>query len=530
MYHWLQTHIPPWAILALVIHLVVLGTVAYLILLERKIASWVQDRIGPNRVGLGGLVPLLLLPLAPFVNVERFENWLRSKKMMGLGQPLADGLKFILKEDYRPKGADKYIFTLAPAIMIIVVIISIAVVPWGGIKETALSVDVTEHVSAADAAEYNAMVAAGNVAPGSEQRLKELTGRLGHGLRAEVVGRDLVQVSPGALSIETREDGTQRVKATGVYQYHFQIAKLDIGALFVIAILSLAVYGVVLGGWASNNKYSFLGGLRATAQMVSYEIPLGVSLLCVVIMFGSLELNEIVDRQTGYWAGFIPRWNVFCQPLAFLLFLICIHAEANRAPFDLAEAEQELVGGYHTEYSSMRFALFFLAEYAGMITTSAVCVAAFFGGWHLPGLAGPDPNNPGVTGSLLVCLLRTGVFFAKTLIVIAVFMWVRWSLPRFRFDQLMMLAWRALIPMSLGLLVMTALAVYFYGGNRGDLLNVHGRLAIALLVGNAVVLAASMLLSTLLPPAPETNRKIKVAGSRFEHTPLPAGTRRPVGA
>src|SRR5687767_8381977 len=171
-YHWLQTHIPPWAVLALVIHLVVLGTVAYLILLERKIASWVQDRIGPNRVGLGGLVPLLLLPLAPFVNLERFENWLRGKRMMGLGQPLADGLKFILKEDYRPKGADKYLFTLAPAIMIVVVIISVAVVPWGGIKETVLSVDVTEHVSAAEAAEYNAMVSAGNVPPGSEQRLK----------------------------------------------------------------------------------------------------------------------------------------------------------------------------------------------------------------------------------------------------------------------------------------------------------------------------------------------------------------------
>ena len=155
--------------------------------------------------------------------------------------------------------------------------------------------------------------------------------------------------------------------------------------LFILAALSLAVYGVVIGGWASNNKYSFLGGLRATANMISYEIPLGLAVLCIVVMYGTLDLGTIVDKQAHYWLGFIPAWNVFTQPLAFLMFLICIHAEANRAPFDLAEAEQELVGGYHTEYSSMRFALFFLAEYAGMVTTSAVCVALFFGGWHFPG-------------------------------------------------------------------------------------------------------------------------------------------------
>jgi len=140
----------------------------------------------------------------------------------------------------------------------------------------------------------------------------------------------------------------------------------------------------VIGGWASNNKYSFLGGLRATANMISYEIPLGLAVLCIVVMFATLNMEDIVEQQARYWGGWIPAWNVFSQPLTFVMFLICIHAEANRAPFDMAEAEQELVGGYHTEYSSMRFALFFLAEYAGMITTSAVCVALFFGGWHIP--------------------------------------------------------------------------------------------------------------------------------------------------
>src|SRR5207237_1601843 len=192
------------------------------------------------------------------------------------------------------------------------------------------------------------------------------------------------------LAEQINPDQEQRTLATITYEYPVQVAKLDIGALFIIAILSLAVYGVVIGGWASNNKYSFLGGLRATAQMISYEIPLGLSLLTIVVMFGTLQLDEIVNKQAHYWGihgiPLLPAWNVFAQPMAFLMFLICIHAEANRAPFDLAEAEQELVGGYHTEYSAMRFALFFLAEYAGMITTSAVCVALFFGGWHFPGV------------------------------------------------------------------------------------------------------------------------------------------------
>jgi NADH-quinone oxidoreductase subunit H len=218
--------------------------------------------------------------------------------------------------------------------------------------------------------------------------------------------------------------------------------------------------------------------------------------------------------------GIIPAWNVFSQPLAFVMFLICIHAEANRAPFDTAEAEQELVGGYHTEYSAMRFALFFLGEYAGMITTSAICVALFFGGWDFPFLRGTNLDHPAITTSIVVSVARAVVFFVKTLIIIFVFMWVRWSLPRFRFDQLMMLAWRALIPISLALLMMTAIIVFCYHGASYD--RVGGSMALMLLGANVVAGALIAIVSTLIPPAPLTNRRVTVAGSRYAKTPLPS--------
>lgn len=434
--NWISANIPAWVWIALVVHGATLGTVAYLILLERKVASWVQDRIGPNRVG-------------PF----------------GLLQPLADGLKFVVKEDYRPQHVDKILFTIAPCIMIFVVIISIAVIPWGGIKQT--------------------VVPTGTVIAG-----------------ATVVAQ---------------------TDTTTTYQWPFQIARLNVGVLYVIGILSLAVYGVVIGGWASNNKYSFLGGLRATANMISYEIPLGLSVLCIVLMYGSLDMAELVNKQAHYWIGFIPAWNVFTQPLAFLLFLVCIHAEANRAPFDLAEAEQELVGGYHTEYSAMRFALFFLAEYLGMITTSGVCVALFFGGWHFPGLSGDvDPHNPAITSSLVICIIRALVFFAKTLLVVFVFMWTRWSLPRFRFDQLMDIAWRALIPMSLGLTMMTAILVWATGGQTVD--GARAKHALLFFLMNVLVLGVTVIASRLLPAPPPTNRRLRIAGSRFHPLPAPAAS------
>lgn len=456
MMDWIAQNIPAWVFIAFIVHGVVLGSVAYMILLERKVASWTQDRLGPNRVG-------------PF----------------GLLQPLADGLKFILKEDYMPKGVDKVLFSLAPALMIAVVIVSIAVIPWGGTLQKQMTVnvpagaDVTSTISAA--------------VPWWVTDYSSTTG-----------------ATPGQYDV--------------TYRFAFQIANLDIGVLFIIAVLSLAVYGVVLGGWASNNKYSFLGGLRATANMISYEIPMGLSILTIVMMFGSLDLGVIVQNQSHYWLGFIPAWNVFTQPVAFLMFLVCIHAEANRAPFDLAEAEQELVGGYHTEYSSMRFALFFLGEYAGMITTSAVMVALFFGGWHFPGLTdGTDASNPAITSSLWLCIIRAVVFFGKSAVIMFVFMWVRWSLPRFRFDQVMMLAWRSMIPISLLMMLVTAVVLYFFGQGRTSMM-IDGKLAMILLVANIISVIVVLGVSRLLPPPPATNRKIALPNSRYRSTPLPAGS------
>jgi NADH-quinone oxidoreductase subunit H len=475
---WIRLNIPAWFYITVVVHLVVLGAVAYLILLERKVASWAQDRIGPNRTGFGFGLPFM----------PKFLNHVN-----GLGQPLADGLKFIFKEDYAPGGVDVVLFTLAPMIMIIVIIVSIAAIPWGGTLTT--SRDVTIDTAASWTTEVPVGATATNHYLLSRDRANHTT--------------------------------TYRIH----YEYPFQIANLNIGVLFILATLSLAVYGVVIGGWASNNKYSFLGGLRATVNMISYEIPMGLAVLCLVLMFGTLDLGKIVELQCHYWAGWIPAWNCFSQPLPFLMFLICIHAEANRAPFDLAEAEQELVGGYHTEYSSMRFALFFLAEYAGMITTSAICVALFFGGWHIPWVdklipwfEPADAVHPGTTGSVLLCVVRSLVFFVKTGFIIFVFMWVRWSLPRFRFDQLMMLAWRALIPIGLALLLMTAVIVYWFNGEsylqESGRFGVNGEMAVWLLFANLVTLAVIAVISTLIPAAPLTNRRVIVQNSRY-NKPLP---------
>jgi NADH-quinone oxidoreductase subunit H len=479
MVDWFTSIIPPWFMIGVVAFGVSLGSVAYLILLERKTASWVQDRIGPNRVGLGfGIIP-----------------WLKDKAMFGLGQPMADGLKFFFKEDYKPKNVDKILFTIAPGLMMIVMIVSAAAIPWGGWRQTSRSYHLTSN-------EVDRMATA---------------------------KADAMKDIPGNATIVDYKFPDENT-AVVIYRYPFQAASLNIGVLFILATLSLAVYGIVIGGWASNNKYSFLGGLRATASMISYEIPLGLSVLCIVAMFGTLDLGKIVAMQDHYWLGFIPAWNVFTQPLAFVLFLICIHAEANRAPFDLAEAEQELVGGYHTEYSSMRFALFFLSEYAGMITTSAICVALFFGGWHLPyidwlfpSLSGgnADRGDPSVTCYWLANIVRFIVFFTKTMMIIFVFMWVRWSLPRFRFDQLMMIAWRALIPMSLGLMMTTFIVCYKVGFPKDNQF-VSFELAFWLLVANIGVTLAAMLISRIIPAAPLTNRRLKVTDSRYANTPHPA--------
>jgi NADH-quinone oxidoreductase subunit H len=348
-----------WLITVILIGVVlgaILTTCAYLILLERKIAGYVQDRLGPNRVG-------------PF----------------GLLQPMADGLKFLLKEDVIPSHVDKVFFLLAPAIALTTALFAFAVVPFG---PTQVPPDrpwpqTTEEARLADKAD-----------PGFADRLKQY------------------------------QESTQFVIAPHV----------DIGILFVFAVSSLAVYGIILGGWSSNSKYSLLGALRSSAQIISYEIPMGLSVLGVVILTGSLNLERIIEHQI---AG---GWNILFQPLAFLMFLISIFAECNRLPFDLPEAEQELVGGYHTEYSAMKFALFFLGEYAHMITTSFLAMILFFGGWHLPGV-----TAAGSGGAVLKLL----VFAGKMALLIVFYMFIRWTILRFRFDQLMGMAWKVLIPLSL---------------------------------------------------------------------------------
>ena len=397
------------AVLILVVLHVNLLIVPYVILLERKVAGWTQDRIGPNRVGLTfGLLP---------------NDW----HMFGLGQPLADGLKFLVKEDFNPRAVDKVLFFAAPALAVIPAMIGWAVIPWGGVWHSEWL-------------------------------------------------------------------GTIKVTALDA----------NIGVIYILAIGSLAVYGVVLGAWASNNKYSFFGGLRATAQMLSYEIPMGLIVLCVLLMVGSAHAAEIVNHQVGYWFGVIPQWLIFQQPLAAVLFFVCLLAEANRAPFDLAEAEQELVGGYHTEYSSMKFALFFLGEYMHMITGAAFMAALFLGGWHVPWLdyafynGSVQPIEAGFWGMLL----KFSVFFGKIIFLMFVMIWIRWTIPRFRFDQLMKLAWRALIPITLLLLMVTGVMVYL-------------RLENWLWAGNLGVIVVGMAIAPLLPAGPSVNRRVPRAGSRF---------------
>lgn len=325
----------------------ILSATAICILAERKLAAFTQDRHGPNRVGFWGLL-----------------------------QPLADGVKFLLKEDIIPRNVDRPLHLLAPAIALILSLIGFAIIPWAG----------------------------------------------------EVHWPWM----PAGETVTT------------------QVASLDIGVLYILAVGSLGVYGIVLAGYASNNKYSFYGGMRAAAQMISYELPLGLGLLVVLLVAGTLRPEEIVNQQASSGV-----WLVFLHPIAFYLVLVSGFAEANRAPFDLAEAEQELVGGFHTEYSSMKFAMFFLGEYAHMITGSALIVALFCGGWHIWGGPGVDDV------SWLSMLTKLGIYIAKVAMFIGLFMWIRWTIPRFRYDQLMRLAWQSMIPVGIVLLAGVAVLTTF---------------------------------------------------------------------
>jgi NADH-quinone oxidoreductase subunit H len=315
---------------------VLMPLIAYSVLAERKISAFIQDRLGPNRVG-------------PF----------------GIWQPLADGLKFLLKEDFTPAYVRKVYFWLAPALTMIPALLTVAVIPFGS-----------------------------NL-------------------------------------------GNQKMV----------IADLNIGVLYSFGIVSLGVYGIVLAGYASNSKYPFLGGIRSSAQLISYEIAMAMSVIPVFILVGNLNLSSVIDYQSN---GLLS-WLVFKQPLAFVIFLVSAFAETNRLPFDLPESESELVGGYHTEYSSMKFALFFLGEYANMIASSAMMVVLFFGGWTLPVFGLDEPAENAGTG-----LLHIGIFLGKVLVLMVVFIWVRWMLPRFRYDQLMNLGWRRFIPLALANIVFTA--------------------------------------------------------------------------
>lgn len=322
--------------------LIVLGAILtlcmYLVLAERKVSAWMQDRIGPNRVG-------------PF----------------GLFQPVADGLKILLKEGVVPSHVDKGLFFIAPAISMFTTMLAFAVVPFGPVGQSPL---------------------------------------------------------PSWL--------------------RFIIApNIDIGIVFIFAVGSLAIYGVILGGWASNNKYSALGSLRASAQVVSYEIPLGMSVLGIVLLAGTLNLEKILEQQT---AG-VSHWYIWYQPLAALVFYVSSLAEASRLPFDLSECEQELVGGYHTEYGGLRMVMFFVGEYTHLITISFLTSILFFGGWYFPWIATPESAY---TGAWLV---KVGVLLAKVLLSVFIIMLIRWTIPRFRFDQLMELSWKVFIPLSLANLI-----------------------------------------------------------------------------
>jgi NADH-quinone oxidoreductase subunit H len=405
--------------LLIVVHVILL-TVAYLIYFERKISAYIQDRLGPNRVGFDFGIPQLSF----------------LKGCLGLGQSLADGMKFLLKEDYAPNRVDKVLFTLGPILIIVPALIGFVIIPWGG--------------------------------------------------RWDMPVLDLPLIG---------EIGGEMVHVTG--------AVVNVGLIYLLAVAALGVYGVTLGGWASNSKYSFLGGMRATAQMISYEIPLGLALLAVLLVYGTFLPEPIIAAQAGSQVAGAGVWGIVAMPAAAVLFFICSLAESNRAPFDNAEAEQELVGGYHTEYSSMRFALFFLAEYAHMMTGMAFFTLLFLGGYHLPFVALTDPEAT----TFLAVLVKFGVFFSKVVLLICFQMVIRWTLPRLRYDQIMMLGWQSLIPIGLVLVVLTSVMIHF------------GLTAWWQLLGMNVLVGAGVIAGQNLFPSSTANRKTPLYGSRFSPVP-----------
>lgn len=314
----------------------------YSTLAERKVAAWLQDRIGPNRAGKGGIL-----------------------------QPLADGLKLFSKEEFLPDTPNKFLFVVGPAVSMSVALMTSAVIPWGD--------------------------------------------------KLIIGGRTVI----------------------------LQATDIDVAILYIFGVLSVGVYGIMIGGWASNNKFSLMSAMRASSQMISYEVAMGLSIIALLMMTGTMSLREISAQQSGM------AWNVFYQPVGFIIFLICSFAETNRTPFDLAECEAELIGGYHTEYSSMRMGFYLFAEYASMFISSTILAVLYFGGYNYPGM-GWAVENWGVNIANVIGIV---VLFAKICFFIFFYMWVRWTIPRFRYDQLMRLGWKMLIPLAIANIVVTGVVI-----------------------------------------------------------------------
>lgn len=374
---------------------VVLGLGGLSVWIERKLSAYIQDRIGPNRAGFDFGLPFLSF----------------LKGMLGLGQALADGIKFFTKEDYMPTNVDKVLFTLAPVMAVVPALLGFVILPWGG---------------------YWAM-------PEFTIPFLDLT-----------VGGENVTIAGADVSV---------------------------GVIYILTVASVGAYGITIGGWASNNKYSMLGGLRATAQMISYEIPMGLALLCALLIAGSFMPNEIIMHQREH------GWLIWSLPLPAILFYICLLAEANRAPFDNAEAEQELVGGYHTEYSSMRYALYPLAEYAHLVTGSAFFALLFLGGYDLPlvGALSADATGP------IAVLLKIGVFLAKTMLLVCFAMVIRWTIPRVRYDQVMMLGWGAMIPAGLLMIVVTSIMVHMGWTSVLPMMGANAFMLVVIMIGRKLL-------------------------------------------
>jgi NADH-quinone oxidoreductase subunit H len=309
---------------------------------ERKVAAFLQDRLGPDRAG-------------PF----------------GMFQPLADGLKMFMKEEIVPTNSNKWLFMVGPGLAMLTACIGTAVIPWGSAIE---------------------------------------------------IGDRVIPL---------------------------QVTDINVGILYIFGVVSLGVYGVMIGGWASNNKYSLLSAIRAASQNISYEIAMGLSIIALLLVTGTMSLKEVVEQQHGW------HWNVLYQPIGFILFMVCAFAETNRAPFDLPECETELIGGYHTEYSSMKLGFYLFAEYINMFVSSAVMAALYFGGYNYPGMDWVLLH----TGPVIGPLIGTIVFFIKIFAFIFFFMWVRWTIPRFRYDQLMHLGWKILIPLAIANVIVTGLVI-----------------------------------------------------------------------